>query len=252
MVSAAARRALGAVPGLVTVLRQPLNPSPGRLESHLTGHSSKKGRSHSPPSLPFSSAPHPVLLPPTPPLTPPHPTRLIEAPLLFPDLSSLLWRRARRQVSDPPLTGAPRLCSAAVKRAPDHGGRVGQQGGTLWTSIPRGGQREGWVPGIPVRGLRQEKWSLKERPPQTQAGGGEGPSLIWVLGLPTPTPKQGCEPIRGRGFLGSGTFHREPNRGVAAAATKNSQLTHVDQVRSLLPWHVQLPAEVLAGAVQGL
>lgn len=44
----------------------------------------------------------------------------------------------------------------------------------------------------------------------------------------------------------------ELNRGFAVALTKNSQLTHVDQVRSLLPWHVQLPAEVLAGAVQGL
>jgi len=73
-----------------------------------------------------------------------------------------------------------------------------------------------------------------------------------VLGLPTPTPKQGCEQIKEKGSLGDETFHKELNRGVAVAATKNSQLTHVDQVRSLLPWHVQLPAEVLAGAVQGL
>ena len=85
---------------------------------------------------------------------------------------------------------------------------------------PSGGQREGWGPGIPVRGLRQEKWSLKERPPQTQAGGGEGPSLIWVLGLPTPTPKPGCEPIRRGGFLGAWNFSQGAKQRCCCSSNK--------------------------------
>lgn len=85
---------------------------------------------------------------------------------------------------------------------------------------PAGGQREGQVPGIPVRGLRQEKWSLKERPPRTQAGGGEGPAPIWVLGLPTPTPKQGCEPIRGRGFLGGWNFSQGAKQRCCRSSSK--------------------------------
>ena len=93
-----------------------------------------------------------------------------------------------------------------------------------------------------------ETWKVVTETVSTADTGWWGVGPITDLGAGSPHP----HPQAGVLTDGKDPWGVELNRGFAVALTKNSQLTHVDQVRSLLPWHVQLPAEVLAGAVQGL